>query len=57
MRCVLIYIWLWAADDRKDKELIGFETGTRNTRHFEKSSQKTSHVDPKKYVKDSLCLL
>ncbi len=57
MRCVLILknIWLWTAVDRKSKELIGFEIGTRNTRYFEILSEKNSHVDPEKYVKDSLC--
>ena len=43
---------MWAAVDRKSKELIGFEIGTRDTRHFENLSKKTSHIDPKKYATD-----
>ena len=45
-------IWLWTAVDRKSKELTGFEIGTRDTRYFENLSEKTSHVDPKKYATD-----
>ena len=54
MRCVLIKksIWLWTAVDRKINELIGFEIGARDTRHFKNLSEKTSHVDPKKYATD-----
>ena len=52
MRCVLIKksSWLCTTVDRKSKELIGFEFEARNTRHFENLSEKTSHVDPKKYA-------
>ena len=58
MRCVLILknIWLWAAVGRKSKELIASELGTRDTEYFENLSERISHVDPKKHVKDSLCL-
>ena len=31
---------------------IGFEIGMRDARHFENLSEKTSHVNPKKYVTD-----
>lgn len=50
-------IWLCTTVDRKSKELIGFEIGTKNTRYFENLSEKTSHVDAKNYIKDSLCLV
>ena len=50
-------IWLCTTVDRKSKELIGFEIWTKNTSHFENLSEKTSHVDAKNYIKDSLCLV
>lgn len=31
---------------------IGFEIGTRDTRHFENLSEETSHVNTKKYTTD-----
>ena len=43
---------MWAAVDRKSKDLIDFEIGTKNTRYFENFSEKTSYVDLKKYATD-----
>ncbi len=43
---------MWTVVDRKSKELIGFEIGTRDTRHFENLYEKTSHINPKKYATD-----
>ena len=53
MRCVLIKkIWLYKTVNQRSKELINFKIGTRDTRHFENLSKKTSHIDPKKYATD-----
>ena len=43
---------MWTAVDRKTKELVGFQVGTRETKYFEKLSQKINHIETKKYASD-----
>jgi IS1 family transposase len=45
-------IWLWTAVDRKKQSLVGFQVGTRETKYFEKLSQKIAHIDAKIYATD-----
>ena len=40
------------AVDIGNKELLGYEVGTRETKYFEKLSKKISHIEPKKYASD-----
>lgn len=43
-------IWLWTAVTRETQRLVGFQVGTRETKYFEKLSQKISHVEVEKYA-------
>ena len=38
-------IWLWTAVDRDTKRLVGFQIGTRETKHFQKLTNKISNTD------------
>ncbi len=46
------YIWLWTAVGRATKRLVGFQVGTRETKHFQKLANKISHIDAKFYASD-----
>ena len=43
---------MWTAVDRKNKKLVDFEVGTRETKYFENLSSKIEHIEPKKYASD-----
>ena len=45
-------IWLWTAVERKKQRLLGFQVGTRETKYFEKLSEKTAHIEAEKYATD-----
>ena len=46
-------IALWTAVDRKTKELVGFEVGTRETKYFEILSKNIAHIKAEKYASDN----
>ena len=43
-------IWLWTAVDRATKRLVGFQIGTRETKHFQKLTDKIRHIDVRFYA-------
>ena len=45
-------IWLWTAVDRATKRLVGFQIGTRETKYFQKLSNKISCIDAIFYASD-----
>ena len=45
-------IWLWTAVDRDTKRLFGFQIGTRETKYFQKLTDKISHIDVSFYESD-----
>ncbi len=45
-------IWLWIAVNRATKRLVGFQIGTRETKHFQKLTDKISHIDVMLYASD-----
>ena len=45
-------IWLWTAVDRATKRLVGFQIGTRESKYFQKHTNKISHIDAKFYASD-----
>ena len=45
-------IWLWTAVDRATKRLVGFQIGTRESKHLQKLTNKISHIDTKFYASD-----
>ena len=52
MRKLKKSIWLWTAVDRATKRLVGFQIGTRETKYFQKLTDKISHIDAKFYASD-----
>ena len=45
-------IWLWTAVDRATKRLVGFQIGTRESKYFQKLTDKISYIDAKFYTSD-----
>ena len=45
-------IWLWTAVERATKRLVGFQIGTRETKRFQKLTDKISHIDADFYASD-----
>ena len=45
-------IWLWTAVERDTKRLVGFQIGTRETKYFQKLSNKISHINARFYASD-----
>ena len=45
-------IWLWTAVNRATKQIVGFQIGTRETKHFQKLSSKIRYIDTKLYSID-----
>ena len=44
--CVIfLNIWLWTAVDRDTNRFVGFQIGTRETKHCQKLADKISYID------------